>query len=88
MSNVIIHPKSARILASVRFLHPCEMSGELTERLAGKMEALAHEAYLNGRRHGFREGWINGATIALTIALLAVAAVAATAAPAFMKNVT
>jgi len=73
MSNVIQHPKAAQSLHCVRFLHPAEMSDELTARLVVKMEALAREAYLDGRRHGFREGWLNGATMMLALALLAFA---------------
>jgi hypothetical protein len=69
-NNVIQHPRSTQAVRGVRFLHPQEMSEELSARLVAKMEMLAGEAYLDGRRRGFKEGWINGATVALCISLL------------------
>jgi hypothetical protein len=79
-NSVIQHPKSAQALHSLRFLHPREMNDELTARLVAKMEMLAAEAYLNGRRRGFKDGWINGATIGLATGLLGIAAMIATVA--------
>jgi len=69
-NNVIEHPRATQALKSMRFLHPRDLSDELTARLVVKMETLAGEAYLDGRRRGFREGWINGATVALAGCLL------------------
>jgi hypothetical protein len=78
MTNTVIqHPKCAQALSSMRYLHPREMTDELTARLVAKMERLAGEAYIDGRRRGFREGWINGATIAVASILLAFAAIEA-----------
>ena len=42
-------------------------------------DAPAHEAYLNGRRRGFAESWVNAATIIIALGLLIVAPVLATA---------
>lgn len=69
-NNVIQHPKAVQALGGLRVLHPRELNDELTARLVRKMETLAGEAYLDGRRRGFKEGWINGATIVLALCLL------------------
>jgi len=78
MTNIIPFSKSAQSLNSLRFLHPREISDELSTRLVAKMEALAHEAYLEGRRRGFSEGWFNGATVVLAASLVALATAFAT----------
>lgn len=71
MTNTVSqHPKAAQMLGGARFLHPREMNDELTARLVNKMETLAREAYLDGRRRGFQEGWLNGATVAISACLL------------------
>ena len=72
-NNVIPHPRSAQAVRGVRFLHPQEMSEELSARLIAKMEMLAGEAYLDGRRRGFKEGWINGVTVAASLILIVLA---------------